>query len=216
MTLTSPITTRMMPLTVPTAAARAGAFEPRAAFGPGTVAGYDAPGEQFHGLTSAGLIASVTLPGNASRTMTLSGPPPQPVEEKLFNVLVALKVSVSLYAMHLSHDARYKIFNQLDAIINPDDWHEEDALPRPEAFQEFLKWLIYARCFDWTSLGVSDEGHILIAWTTANALLTANFGGSGEVRWTTRVQSDSGVEHAAGKSSLKYFEKQARFYLNGA
>jgi hypothetical protein len=175
--------------------------------------------EQMRGRTSiASLLpktGSVTLEGNASRMMTLSARPPAPIEETLFNVLVGLKVSVSLYAMHLSQDARHKIFDQLDALINPADWYEEDDPPRQEAFQEFLKWLIYAKFFEWTSLGVSDEGHILVAWNTAQTLLTANFGGSGDVRWTARLQSDSGVEHAAGKSSLKFFEKQAQFYLKG-
>jgi hypothetical protein len=177
----------------------------------------DFANEQALGRTSLGVPVSpqgsVTLAGNASRTMTLSARPKEALEQTLFNVLVGLKVSVSQYAMHLSQEVRHRIFDQLDAIINADDWHEEDDLPRQDAFQEFLKWQIYAGCFDWTSLGVSDEGHILVAWSTTNTFLTANFDGSGEVRWTVRYQSEGSPGHAAGKSSLKFFEKQAQFYL---
>ena len=175
------------------------------------------PQERTLGRTSIAplmpLKGTVRLGGTGSETMTLSARPAETIEQTLFDALVGLKVSVSLYAMHLAPAARHNIFAQLDAIINPDDWHEGDDLPNQAAFQEFLKWLIYAKCFDWTSLGVSDEGHILVAWHSAQLRLTANFSGLGDVRWTATLHSDSGVEHAAGKSSLKFFEKQARFYL---
>ena len=50
-------------------------------------------------------------------------------EERIFNVLVRLKVTFAEFAIHLSHDERERIFRQLDDIINVKDWHEEDELP---------------------------------------------------------------------------------------
>lgn len=78
-------------------------------------------------------------------------------EERLFDSLVSLKVAVSQYAMHLPSDERRRIFDRLDSVINVDDWHEEDNLPILNSFRDFLKWMIYAKRFNWSSIGVSNE-----------------------------------------------------------
>src|SRR5438093_1343203 len=82
-----------------------------------------------------------------------------------------------------------------------------------ERQQELLKWSIYSRNYAWESLGISDLGDILVAWLTDTVLLTANFAGEGVVRWTARIKSKTGIEHAAGSCSLQYFDKQAQFYM---
>jgi hypothetical protein len=134
-------------------------------------------------------------------------------EEKLFDVRVQLKVLIAQYAMHVSTSDRDRIFDQLDDIINTEDWHAEDVLPQHKAFVELLKWSIYSHDYDWTSLGVSDQGDILVSWITKSVLLTANFAGEGIVRWTARITSKTGIEHAAGRCSLQYFKNQSQFYL---
>jgi hypothetical protein len=138
-------------------------------------------------------------------------------EGKIFGSLVALKVALSYYAMHLSADERHRICEQLDSIINTEDWHEEDELPKLLSFQDFLKWMIYSRYFKWTSIGVSNEGNILVAWKTDRVLLTANFEGAGNVRWAAKVTSGSGeVGHSVGSCPLRLFAEQALFYLRQA
>jgi hypothetical protein len=135
-------------------------------------------------------------------------------DERLFNALVRLKVAVAEFATHLSRDQRALVFRQLEAVINPDDWHEDDELPRPQAFRDLLRWAIHSTFYDWTSIGVSDEGHILVAWVKVNTRLTANFSGDGQVKWTSRVLQTNGEPAlAAGKCSLSYFTKQATFVL---
>jgi hypothetical protein len=150
---------------------------------------------------------------NKPATVTAPIPHEASFEEKLFDVRVKLKVLVAQYAMHVSEPDRDRIFKQLDDIINIEDWHVEDVFPKHEAFQELLKWSIYSHDYDWTSLGVSDQGDILVSWITDSALLTANLAGKGVVRWTARIKSQTGLEHAAGSCSLQYFQKQAQFYL---
>ena len=71
-------------------------------------------------------------------------------EERVFNSSVSLKVAISQYAMHLSVDERYRLFKQLDSILNTDDWHEDDKLPAASSFQDFLKWMIYSKYFKCT------------------------------------------------------------------
>jgi hypothetical protein len=156
----------------------------------------------------------ILLGSSKPQVVTRLAPQQANFEEKVFGSLVSLKVAVSQYAMHLSTQERHRIFDQLDFVINVDDWHEQDALPRPQSFQDFLKWMIYSKYFQWTSIGISEEGNVLVAWRTARVLLTANFLGSDNVRWTAKIASeDEEPAHAVGRCSLRLFAEQAMFYL---
>jgi len=156
----------------------------------------------------------ILLGSSTPQTFTRITPQQSSFQEKIFTSLVSLKIAVSQYAMHLSSDERHRIFDQLDFVINIDDWHEDDNLPSPQSFQNFLKWMIYSKYFRWTSIGVSDEGNILVAWKTDRVLLTANFASPENVRWTAQITSGSGeTGHTVGKCPLRLFAEQALFYL---
>lgn len=137
-------------------------------------------------------------------------------EERLFDHLVLLKMAASQYAMHLSATERRRIFDRLDSVLNIDDWHDDDALPELESFRNFLKWMIYSRDSSWSSIGVSNEGNILIAWSRPDLALTANFWIENKVTWTATVARPEGPAHAVGSCSLQYFTDQSRFYLERA
>ena len=96
-------------------------------------------------------------------------------EEKLLNCLVSLKVSVSQYAMHLPKGEQSRLFARLDEVINVEDWHEEDTLPTSNSFISFPEMDYFSKNFSWSSIGVSNGGNLLVAWTTPNVTLTANF-----------------------------------------
>jgi hypothetical protein len=169
-----------------------------------------------HVLSDFGLqpARNLVLVANASGTLLQRGAQATASREHLFNSLVALKVAISQYAMHLSSQERHRLFEELDSKINEDDWHEEDLLPRTNSFIDFLKWMIHAKYFKWTSIGVSAAGTILVAWKTTNVMLTANFEKPGSVRWTAQVKSANGeVGQSAGISTLRLFADQALFYL---
>ncbi len=133
--------------------------------------------------------------------------------ERLFDCLVSLKVAASQYAMHLSAQERHRIFHRLDSVINVEDWHEDDTLPRLDSFRNFLKWMIYSKDFSWSSIGVSNEGNILVAWSRPNLALTANFSTQNKLTWTAAMETENGPAHAVGACSLQHFAKQALFYL---
>jgi hypothetical protein len=122
--------------------------------------------------------------------------------------------------MHLSTEERHRLFKELDGLINVEHWHEGDTLPSIIAFRDFLKWMIYSKYFKWISLGVSDDGGMLVAWKTPRVLLTAKFSGlAGQegVRWTAEMTSAKGeTGYAVGKCPLRLFAEQAMFFLGGA
>ena len=137
------------------------------------------------------------------------------VEEKIFDRLVALKVMTSQYAMHLVREEQDRLFAELDYLLSMEGWSPEDELPSVESFRSFIRWAIYAKAFNWSSLGISNAGTILVAWESDKTLMTADFVGGDRVLWTASRQSDSDPqgEHAAGDSSLKAFARQTDFYF---
>ncbi|TAK09067.1 hypothetical protein EPO44_01780 [bacterium] len=130
--------------------------------------------------------------------------------------MVQLKAAVAQYAMHFPAERRQAISAQLENILNVSDWYDGDEFPNLNAFRDLLAWSIYAEAPPWDSLGVDDEGDVLIAWHRDELTLTANFDGHRLVRWTTRYQGGGDtVAHAAGDCSLRQFARQAKFYLQG-
>jgi hypothetical protein len=153
--------------------------------------------------------------GAPSSNSVVRNTPVRPdLRQRVFDSGVEMKVAVSQYAMHLSPETRQKLFHDLDEVINVEDWYEEDTLPRYDSFRDFLKWTIYSKRFNWVSIGVSDEGNILVAWKSQHALLTANFDGRSRVLWTAKRTSPQGDAHTAGDSPLQFFEKEATLYLD--
>jgi hypothetical protein len=157
-------------------------------------------------------LRATALPGTGISKMVQ--PRVLSFDERIFDTLVSLKVAVSQYAMHLGAVERARLFEELDSKINADDWHEDDILPATSSFHEFLKWMIYSKHSEWTSIGVSSQGTILVAWRKPQVLLTANFEAKDSVRWTAQIRSPAGeVGHSAGKCTLRLFAEQAMFYL---
>lgn len=158
------------------------------------------------------LIGSTTRPSDKQTVRA----PQKPFVQRVDDALVELKKAVAQYAMHLSAEQRQSIFEQLENIINVQDWYEEDEFPKLNSLKDLLAWTIYAGVPQWHSFGVDDDGDVLIAWHNEHATLTANFDGNRLVRWTCRYQDgDDAVAHAAGDCSLRQFAKQAKFYLQG-
>jgi hypothetical protein len=164
-------------------------------------------------IASEPLDTTIQVGPHHSRTVVRSIRHQTNYAERLFDCLVSLKVAASQYAMHLSAHERHRIFNRLDSVINVEDWHEDDILPQIDSFRNFLKWMIYSKDFSWSSIGVSNDGNILVAWSRPNLALTANFSTQNKLTWTAAIETDNGPAHAVGTCSLQYFAKQARFYL---
>ncbi|PWB58154.1 MAG: hypothetical protein C3F17_19235 [Bradyrhizobiaceae bacterium] len=162
--------------------------------------------------------ASIQVSKGIGKTVRRFIPQQLSFEERIFDSLVNLKTAVATYAMHLPPEERHRIFERLDSVINAEDWHEEDPLPIVDSFKAFLQWLVFTNSFGWSSIGVSQEGTILVAWSRPHVAVTASFGPSGRVTWTARIEPrEEGDEpdHAAGVGSLRSFAEHARLYLGG-
>jgi hypothetical protein len=207
---------------------------PVAQFAPAPAVFYGGSRTDFTELMDTSQLKSTQIRGSAA--VMMNEPPDAPIQvtprisrtvvrpirhqtsyaERLFDCLVSLKVAASQYAMHLSPQELHRIFDRLDSVINVEDWHEDDKLPHLDSFRNFLKWMIYSKDFSWSSIGVSNEGNILVAWSRPNLVLTANFSTQNKLTWTAALETEHGLAHAVGTCSLQHFAKQAFFYLGSS
>ena len=179
--------------------------------------GPDASNKRFDpGLTQGTLQQNLTsIPAIAGKSVTQASNQSQEVHktfsEKVFDHAVLLKVLLAQYTMHLNNQFRERTFLEIDRLLNDQDWYEEDTFPNEPSFRSFVSWSIYTSEFDWTSLGISNDGNTLVAWKAGESLITANFTKEEFVRWTARISSKTGSSHIAGSSPIVSFASQFKF-----
>ncbi|MDL2405197.1 hypothetical protein PY650_05920 [Rhizobium calliandrae] len=136
------------------------------------------------------------------------------LQSQLSSVAISLKIATSRYAMYMGFEERERLFGELDFLLDPDGWYEEDKYPSLPSYINFLKWLIEARRSDWTSLGFDDGGNLLAAYKRGENLLTAAFMPDEFVHWTSKLADADGVELSTGKSPLVTFVRTAKMLLD--
>jgi hypothetical protein len=89
----------------------------------------------------------------------------QPAEplEAVFNNLATLKVATSKLAMHLSDRYRTSLFDEVDRLLNIENWDDDSSLVDVRSFETFLRAVLYNRIGRMPSLGIS-QGLVLAAW----------------------------------------------------
>jgi hypothetical protein len=91
----------------------------------------------------------------------------------------------------------------LDELLDPEIWHEEDALLDANSFGTYLRLLTYQRKVKRASHGVSNAGNLLTAWVADGHRLTMEFLASDQVRWALSHGTGEFRELAAGQCGLR-------------
>lgn len=123
--------------------------------------------------------------------------------ERLFDSLSAAKVLTARVAMHLSSDWRSQLFEQLDELLDAEDWHDEDEPVTAKSFFTFLRTITHVKPEVRPGLGVSHAGNLIGAWTKDRDALTMEFLPDDTVRWVLSCLIDGEVERAAGISPVR-------------
>lgn len=123
--------------------------------------------------------------------------------EKLFDALAEVKLLTAKVAMHLDTHWRSRIFEQLDDLLDPDDWHEDDEPINASSFESFLRMIVFHSPSRRPGFGVSIRGHLIAAWTTGLDRLTTEFLPNGTVRWVLSCEVDGVMERAAGETPVR-------------
>ncbi|WP_155256822.1 hypothetical protein [Rhizobium leguminosarum] len=139
-----------------------------------------------------GTAATATLPAASAETLLPSR-------------AMDLKTATATYAMYLSFEERARLFAEIDYLLDPNGWADDDAIPLPAPYVNFLKWLLEAKRLDWSSLGLDADGNLLCAYVGQKGMVTAAFQPTPVVHWSSNITTEDGVELSAGQSPLRSF-----------
>ncbi len=125
--------------------------------------------------------------------------------DRLNKAAFELKVLLGQYAMHMASADRSLLIETLNDLLDPEEWHDDDVVPKVESFQAFLKWALYSHWHSYTSLGFSHSGNLLVAWRRGADRVTAEMFDNQEIKWTVTTTIEGKREIAAGRCQLSRF-----------
>ena len=122
--------------------------------------------------------------------------------ERLYDSLATAKILTAKVAMHLDSEWRNRLFEQLDDLLDADDWHEEDPPFGAGSYMTFLRLIILLNPMRRPGLGVSNAGNLIAAWTNTEDRLTFELMPNDNVRWALSCIVDGERERAVGDAQV--------------
>ena len=127
----------------------------------------------------------------------------KPLPERLYDALARVKLLTAQVSMHLDTEWRSRIFEQLDDLLDAEDWHEDDDPIKASSFETFLRMIIFHNTLRRPGFGVSNRGYLIAAWTSGSDRLTTEFLPNDKVRWVLSCEVDDETERAAGETPVR-------------
>lgn len=127
----------------------------------------------------------------------------KPLPERLYDALARVKLLTARVSMHLDTEWRSRIFEQLDDLLDAEDWHEGDDPIKASSFETFLRMIIFHNTLRRPGFGVSNRGYLIAAWTSGSDRLTTEFLPNDKVRWVLSCEVDDETERAAGETPVR-------------
>ncbi len=125
------------------------------------------------------------------------------LEDRLFDATAAVKILTSQVAMHVGRKWRDKLFQQIDALHDIDEWYEEDMPIDKNAFSSFIKGILFINPSCYPGIGLSHQGHVLAAWVKGRNRLILEFLPGDRVKWiVSKLLEDGEMERATGDTSV--------------
>lgn len=124
------------------------------------------------------------------------------IADKISYAKALCKSKTAEVAMHLSEDFRKGFFLQLDDLLDPENWEEDDKPITEASFTTLLRMLVHIKPGIRPGLGATSQGNIIAAWTKDKDRLTIECFSSDKVRWVLNRQLNGTRESAAGEILL--------------
>lgn len=125
------------------------------------------------------------------------------IEDRLHDANVSCKTKTASIAMHVSKEWLSIFYKQLDNLMDPENWEDDDTPITDESFTTLLRMLMYVKPEKRPGLGATSTGNIIATWTKNKERLTIECLPSDKIRWVLSIYIDGERESAAGVSSLK-------------
>lgn len=124
------------------------------------------------------------------------------METRLYDAKAICKIKTAELAMYLSDDMRTRFFSQLDNLLDPDNWEEDDDPITIESFTTLLRMILFLHPSRRPGLGATQNGNIIAAWTNEKDRLTVECFPNDKIRWVLSRYIDDARESAAGDTQL--------------
>ena len=122
-------------------------------------------------LTEIPRLASVSPRESDTQAVTS----PETFESKLFDNAAELKIALSQIIMHLDPEWRDIIREQIDTLLDANNWQDDSAFITKSTFITFLRFIVFANPTRLPSLGVGSTGHMLAAWCKGEQRIAVEF-----------------------------------------
>lgn len=183
--------------------------------GPDQAAPFDA------GRSISSVPSRPTLPQQVSKSAPIGSPRTIAIpgeingtEACLFSNRAQLKILTSKVAMHLSPEERRHLFLAIDRLLDINDWEDESSEINVDAFQSYLRFIIYSHPIRIANFGVSSKGNLLAAWRTTNKSVSVEFLPNDACIALIKLMSERGPEAIAWRGNVARLKETIR--NNGA
>ncbi len=128
----------------------------------------------------------------------------KPLNERLFDKAAALKGQIARVAMHLDPEWRAGLFENLDRLLDPEEWEfDESDYPTAASFNTFLRMAIFLGDIRRPGLGMSGRGTIVAVWMRDRDKLTVDCLADDKLRWVFTTHDNDERESVAGETTVK-------------
>lgn len=125
------------------------------------------------------------------------------LDEKLFTATADAKIWTSRMAMHLRRETRDRLFHQLNALHELEDWSSEDRPVALESYKSFVRAILYHNINSKPALALMPNGNVLAMWQDGADRLTIEFQPGNRTRWLVQGHTDNGPERTTSTTSLE-------------
>ncbi|WP_426263010.1 hypothetical protein [Sphingomonas sp. PWP1-2] len=125
------------------------------------------------------------------------------IGEVLFAATASVKVWTSRVAMHLDRETRDRLFRQIDALHEADEWADSDAPVSIESYKCFVRAVVYHKVNSRPALALMPNGNLLAMWQDNADKLTVEFLPASRTRWLVQNATPNGPERATGTSPIE-------------
>jgi hypothetical protein len=137
-------------------------------------------------------------PEEPTRTEELEDPS---TEERVLCNRAELKIIASIYALqHIESKVRTQLFNQIDWLLSPENWEDEDKLANKDSFKTLIKFILNFHPTEAPYLGLSSEGNLLAEWRQESNKLSLECLPQEKTKWFVSCTIDGEGERASGEA----------------
>jgi len=124
------------------------------------------------------------------------------LEGTLFRNRADLKILASEVAMHLSSEERRTLFSAIDRLLDHAEWEDESSQIDENAYQSYLRFMIFARPRVFPNLGVGPNGTLLAGWRKEEKSVHAEFLSDDQCISLIKFNSPRGPESIAWRGHV--------------